>query len=151
MKKNKMAEAFCEIVKIFLNALYGQMLMRWHNETTMTCNNEAEFWKFQFDNDITDIKIDNDGYIHLTGKPVNKDNQLKRISRPIQIGVFILAYSRRLLLHFVKAIDPSLQFLVVWYCDIDSLYVTAEHADILEKEGLFLPKEKKLGFPSNDI
>ena len=41
-----------------------------YNETTMTSNNETEFWKFQIDNDITDIKMTM--IIHLTGKLVNK-------------------------------------------------------------------------------
>ena len=55
------------------------------------------------------MKVDHDDCIHLKGIPINETDQVEKITRPNQLGVFILAYSRRILSPFVKKIDPTLQ------------------------------------------
>ena len=124
--------------------------MKSHNEVEITCNNDKDFWKFQINHNITDMIVDQDDYIHIKGVPINETDKLEKISRPNQLGVFISAYSRRILLHMVKKIDPTLQRLVVYYSDTDSLNITAKDAEILEA-GLYSPDNSKLGYLSNDL
>ena len=50
----------------------------------------------------------------------------------------------------LKRLTQHYNELVVYYCDTDSLNITANDAEILEK-GLYSPENNKLGYLSNDL
>ena len=45
------------------------------------------------------------------------------ITKPCQLGAFVTAYSRRLMLFYMKAIDGTLKRLPFTYTDTDSLHI----------------------------
>ena len=68
------------------------------------------------------------------------------------MSAFVLAYSRRIMLYYMKAIDPTLQSLIFTYSDTDSLHITGDKYYKLLELGYGKEKKKaKLGYLCSDI
>lgn len=137
--------------KLFLNGLYGKMLQRPIFDTTKICNNVCEFYDFIDEYRITDWTSVGKGKIILKGD-TREAMKSEKITKPSYLGAFILSYSRKHMLKFFKAIDPTLKSCMFNYTDTDSIRCTGENYLKLKQMGLILPiKESKLGFLCNDV
>lgn len=138
------------IAKIYLNSLYGKTLQKAIYTKSTIINNAKEFNQFASEHFITDWKILNDSTkILVVGDSKVKEAQ---INKPSQIGAFVTAYSRRLMLIFMKTIDPTLQSMIFSYSDTDSLHIEGKYYKQLKELGLIKDKkDSEVGFLTNDI
>jgi hypothetical protein len=138
------------IAKLFLNGLYGKMLQRPILTTTKICNNIGDVYDFLLEYDIKDWELLEEKII-LKGD-TKQGQQAEKIRKPSYLGAFILSWSRRHMLKFVHAIDPSLKSCMFTYTDTDSLHITGEAYSTLLSQGLIKTKaESQLGFLCSDI
>ena len=80
----------------------------------------------------------------MTGESKFKET---KITKPCQLGAFVLAFSRRLMLTYIKTIDPTLTKHVFTYTDTDSLHIKGEFSEKLFELGYVKDKaNSKLGF-----
>jgi len=139
------------IAKLLLNSLYGKMLMSPITSSTSIINNAYDFHNFFTKNNLTEYAILNDRKIMLTGDVKDAD-KVKKITKPSQLGAFVTAYSRRIMLFYMKEIDPTLKSTVFTYTDTDSLHIYGEAYLTLMKKGLIkTKKDATLGFLCSDI
>ena len=138
------------IAKLLMNALYGKTLQRAIYESTLIINNHDELMECRKDNNIIDAVMLNDSQLMVTVE-IKEHKRRSKITKPIQLGGFILAYSRSIMLYFMKSIDPTLKQQIFTYTDTDSLHILGCDAEKLIKLGLIKPKhEAKLGYLTND-
>jgi len=137
------------IAKLLLNSMYGKTLQKAIFQSTTVVNNYNELLDCFRKSKIVDINIINDNKLLLTGEALNRE---ERLTKPTQLGGFVLAYSRKIMLTYMKAIDPTLQSLCFTYTDTDSLHITAKNEKKLRAMGYIKAgKEVALGFLSSDI
>jgi hypothetical protein len=139
------------IAKLMLNGLYGKTLQKAIFETTIIINNIFEFNDFIQKYDLKDYELINDNKMLVTGTS-KEAIQEEKITKPPQLGAFVTAYSRRFMLYFMKAIDPTLTTQIFTYTDTDSLHIFGEHYKLLKEKGLIVDKKNsKLGYMCSDI
>jgi hypothetical protein len=137
------------IAKLLLNAMYGKTLQRAIYENTAIINNYNELLDFFKNYEISDINILSESKLILTGITLNKQ---EKITKPSQLGAFVLSYSRQIMMNYMKAIDPTLKTHVFTYTDTDSLHMLGNHAQKLREMGMIKPKnEASLGYLCSDI
>lgn len=147
-EKNKVKRS---VAKLLLNAMYGKTLQRAIFENTKIINNYDNLLEFHKNYDITDFSMLNENRILITGEVKNEQKE-KCITKPCQLGAFVLSYSREIMLNYMKAIDPTLKSHIFTYTDTDSLHILGEHAEKLEKMGMIKTKDKaSLGYLCSDI
>jgi hypothetical protein len=137
------------MAKRFLNSLYGKMLqgiIETQSEIVQTPKEYDDFAKRFY---LQNFSITESDKLLLTGRTLNREATLKK---PTQYGAFVLAYSRRLNLTYLRTVDPTLQSIIYSYGDTDSLRLTAESYRILLKAGQICSKsEARLGLLTNDL
>lgn len=139
-----------QIAKILLNSLFGKFLQRPHHEKNFIINNYIDFMKFESNHIVKDLD-DFDGKLLVKGIS-KEDIKTKEITKPAQLGVFILSYSKRIMLTYLKEIDPTLTGDLFSYSDTDSIHITAKAYNVLRKKGLINEgEEDRLGFLTNDL
>jgi len=131
--------------KLMLNSLYGKQLQKANFETTSIVNDILEFNRFVYEYDLIDYDYIHDNKLLVKGSKKNKESC---INKAPQLGAFITAYSRRIMLYYMKLIDPSLKSLIFTYTDTDSLHIKAEHYFKLKEMGYV--DTGKIGYLSND-
>ena len=137
------------IAKLLMNSLYGKMLQNAIFTTSTIANDIFEFNKFNDDHVLTDFVILNENKLLLTGE---KKDYEKCIKKPSQLGSFITAYSRKIMLFYMKAIDPTLKTTVFTYTDTDSLHITGDAHKKLQALGyITTKKDARLGLLCSDI
>ena len=120
------------IAKLLLNAMYGKTLQKAIYENTTIINNYNELLDFYRNFDITNFSILDDNKILMTGLAKEKN---EKITKPCQLGAFVLSYSRKIMLTYMKAIDPTLKRHVFTYTDTDSLHIRGSDVDTLRSLG----------------
>lgn len=145
---NKVMKA---IAKLFLNGLYGKMLQRPITANTKICNTVGDVYDFYSEYDIKDWSVVGNDKLILKGE-TKKVQFAEKVTKPSYLGAFILSYTRKHMLGFVKAIDPTLKSCTHNYGDTDSLHISGSSHIKLVKMGLIkLEKESQLGLLCNDI
>jgi hypothetical protein len=143
-----------KIAKLMLNALFGKMLQRVKSDGHQFCYNIKDIWAFRRKYQIKDwmfFDSDNGRCLRLEGN-LHGEKVEANIRKPRQLGAFILAYSRRLMIYYMKQIDPSLHSTIFTYHDTDSLHITGEAHQMLVEKGLYKSEEEaELGLLCNDI
>ena len=100
---------------------------------------------------LTDYKIVNDNKLIMTGS-VKGERRVDKITKPRQLGAFVTAYSRRIMLFYMKEIDPTLQSMIFTYTDTDSLHISGQaYLDLMAKGLIKTKKEAELGYLCSDI
>jgi hypothetical protein len=139
------------IAKLMLNSLYGKMLMAPIESQTEVINTAVEMNVFLCKFNLTDYKIVNDNKLIMTGS-VKGERRVDKITKPRQLGAFVTAYSRRIMLFYMKAIDPTLQSMIFTYTDTDSLHISGQaYLDLMAKGLIKTKKEAELGYLCSDI
>jgi hypothetical protein len=137
------------VAKLFLNSLYGKTLQKANSQTTKIINSVWEFNEFLTEYNPENYTVLNDNKLLFVGSA--KDFSTK-ITKPVQLGAFVTAYSRRIMLTYMKAIDPTLKSIVFTYTDTDSLHIKGEHYFKLKSLGYIKDKQNaSLGFLCSDI
>lgn len=121
---SKKGTAQYNVSKLWLNALYGKNLQRPIIETTEHISSQGELLAFTAKHIITDVIQFDDKSIIIQGSCRSTEEQNKRVNKPSQNGSFILAYSRRIMLEWMKKTNPSDEMeKLFYYTDTDSLLV----------------------------
>ncbi len=142
-------EVMRSIAKLLLNALYGKTLQKAIFSTTVFINNVFDYHDFVHKYNITDWKILNDNKIMLTGDSKDREG---RITKPCHLGTFVLAYSRKIMLTYMKAVDPTLKSIPFTYSDTDSLHIFGSAHKKLKELGYVMDKKDvTLGYLTSDI
>jgi hypothetical protein len=118
------------LAKLFLNALYGKQIQKPVETKTKIIKDNYEFWSFFNEHDVSSIVEISPGTLYLTGEPRLIDLKEECITKPTQMGAFILAYSRRIMLNVIKQSNHYFGFddkkqiendFYLIYTDTDSL------------------------------
>jgi len=137
------------IAKLILNAMYGKTLQKAIYNTTTIINNYQELLKFWREYDVTDISVLDENKLLLSGTAIDKET---KITKPCQLGSFVLAFSRQIMLNYMKAIDPTLKTPIFTYTDTDSLHILGEHEMKLRELGYIKNKnDASLGYLCSDV
>lgn len=135
--------------KLFLNSLYGKTLQKAIFNNTKIINDVFEFNTFVREYSLTDFTILNENKLLVSG---DAKEQKTKINKPCQLGAFVLAYSRRVMLTYMKAIDPTLKTCTFTYSDTDSIHILGKDYEKLLKLGYIKTKANaKLGYLCSDI
>jgi len=143
------------LAKLWMNALYGKNIQRPIHEKTQQIVDNIGYWKFYGTHNVTDItKIDGKDIWFITGIPREQTKQEKNISKPTQLGSFILAYSRLIMLNYIKESNPYFNSTDenkriendFYYTDTDSLQMHQKNAKLIKRLG-----DKSLGGITDDL
>ena len=106
-KKKQSAKGTPEyaLSKLFMNALYGKTIQRPIYSKSSIIKNNSEYWQFRSNHIIKEIE-EIGANVMLIGEPRNEDKLQKCISKPTHLGAFILAYSRRIMVNYMKQANP---------------------------------------------
>jgi uncharacterized protein YprB with RNaseH-like and TPR domain len=118
------------LLKLFLNALYGKMIQRPIYDVNKWCSSLDDFHGFVKECSVHEMTYVED-QIFVAGYKNDIKEIEKNITKPSHIGVFILAYSRDIMLnYFVKSNPYFMSGLVddkirndIFYTDTDSMQV----------------------------
>ncbi|MDR3594722.1 DNA polymerase [Clostridium sp.] len=137
------------IAKLLLNSLYGKMLQKAMFTINHMVNNAYEFNEFHLKHKLINWRFCKKGKLLLSGEVQDKE---KKITKPAQLGCFVTAYSRKLMILFMKEIDPTLQSTVFTYSDTDSLHIKGDlHKKLLDLGYIKSKEDSILGYLTNDI
>ena len=143
------------LAKIFMNGLYGKCIQRPIDSETAWVQDVAGFWKFHNKNVVTGVEHIN-GQLYITGYTRDEVKREKSISKPTQLGVFILAYSRKLMLEYITksnpyfdiSKDPSEKYKQL-QMDNDFYYTDTDAIQVHRKN--MIPESRELGGIANDL
>ena len=141
------------LAKLFMNALYGKMIQRPIYNKTQTISTNAEYWKFWGKNIITGVEKLGETWV-LTGTPKEVKIEERCITKPTHLGAFILAYSRRIMVEYIKEANPYFNSKNekkriendIYYTDTDSLQMHIKNAKLMKNLG-----NKNLGGITDDL
>lgn len=122
------------LAKLWMNGLYGKMIQRPIYEKTEIITTNAQYWSFWGSHELTDItEIDSERW-SVSGVSRQGKEQKKCITKPTQLGAFILAYSRRIMMDYMTESNPDDKPEDDWqYTDTDSFCVPARCAQRIKR------------------
>lgn len=135
-QESKKGTATYTLAKLFMNALYGKTIQRPIYTQTALISSNLEFWKFWAVNTIDQMTKVGDRW-HLAGNPRDGKTRAECITKPTHLGVFILAYSRKIMMNYMKEANPSFTSGSedFYYTDTDSLQMHAKNAHVIKRFG----------------
>ena len=123
------------LVKLNMNSLYGEFLRKRFLEKYQC---KSEMWMMTECNErVLDYqKINHGNYIVKMKDDEGLEDKVKKVNTlPLQLAVFILSNSKRIMNNFIHAID-GFHRNDVYYTDTDSLYIESKLWDKFNKAGL---------------
>jgi hypothetical protein len=136
------------IAKIMMNALYGKLLQKPHTDAKLWTNDTNEAIHFLADKEIVDMFHYEKADLWMIDANKLERNIPNLISKPMHLGAFVLSYSRSIMLHYARMIDPSLTRPVKAYGDTDSMFIRGEDHQLLMGMGVF---GEDIGDLDNDL
>lgn len=139
------------IAKLMINSLYGKQLQGIISDGSKFCYDISDVWEFRREYKIKEWDVfesDKGRCLRLSGL-LHDNLENKMIRKPIQNGAFILAYSRRIMIHLMRAVDPSLESVVFTYHDCDCVHITGQAHKKLNDLGYI--RDSELGYLCSDI
>tara|TARA_R110000851_G_scaffold136632_1_gene272256 strand:+ start:43 stop:3264 length:3222 start_codon:yes stop_codon:yes gene_type:complete len=149
------------LAKLWMNGLYGKNIQRPIYTNTILIETIEEYWKFWGKHTVTDltpIESERATIWVISGTPRIVVTKEKCITKPTQMGAFILAYSRRIMLNYIKEANPDFCHdgteeskkrqlkQDFYYTDTDSLQMHKNQANLIKKLG-----NKELGGITDDL
>ena len=116
------------LVKLIMNSLYGEFLRK---DILESYQYKSEMWMMtEYDERVLDYqKINHGNYIVKMKDDEGLEDEVKKVNTlPLQLAVFILSNSKRIMNNFRHAID-GFYTNDVYYTDTDSLYIESKHWD----------------------
>ena len=123
------------LVKLILNSLYGEFLKKVILESYQC---KSEMWMMsEYDERVLDYqKINHGNYIVKMKDDEGLEDEVKKANTlPLQLAVFILSNSKRIMNNFIHAID-GFYSNDVYYTNSDSSYIENKHWNKLDEGGL---------------
>lgn len=141
-KMGRKKGAAYSIAKLFMNAIYGKMIQRPIYTVTNFIENNTEYWNFWGKNYISDIEEVGDKWV-ISGTPRNPSSLERCITKPTHLGALVLAYSRRIMLNYMKEANPHFDSTDkikqmqndIYYTDTDSLQMHALNVKNIKRFG----------------
>jgi len=141
------------LAKLFMNALYGKMIQRPIYSNSQIISTNSEYWKFWGKNNITGVEKLDELWM-LTGVSKELKLQERCITKPTHLGAFVLAYSRRIMMGYIKEANPYFDSMNMtkkiendfYYTDTDSLQMHVKNARLMQNLG-----NKQLGGITDDL
>lgn len=115
--------------KLLLNALYGKMLEKPRVDVHEFLNSPSEIIKFSEKAKISSWNTVDNGSILMHGS-LREYEQWGAIKKPVHLGVFILAYTRRYMLDIFERI--GVDKCVGYYTDTDSIITSSHNIEKLQ-------------------
>ena len=123
------------LLKLIMNSLYGKFLRKGILESYQC---KPEMWMMtEKDERVLDYQKSNHGnYIAKMKHDEGLEDEVKKANTlPLQLAVFILSNSKRIMNNFTHAID-GFHSNDVYYTDTDCLYIESKHWERLNKAAL---------------
>ena len=123
------------LVKLIMNALYGEFLRK---DILENYQCKSETWMIsEYDERVLDYQLHNYGnYIAKIKDDEGFQDEVKKVNTlPLQLAVFILSNSKRIMNNFLHTID-GFYTNDVYYTDTVSLYIENKHWDKSNRAGL---------------
>ena len=123
------------LVKLIMNALFGEFSRKDILES-FQCKSEAWMMSEYQERVLNHQKINHGSYIVKLKDDEDLEDDIKKVNTlPLQLAVFILSNSKRIMNNFIHAIDG---FFTndVYYTDTDRLFIEGKHWENLDKGGL---------------
>jgi hypothetical protein len=128
--------------KLYLNGLYGKMLQRPNHSKDCIVKTAEEFWSILNKNIIEEMSsVGNTWLVKYLPKPEYVFES--GAEKPTQLGVFVLAYSRKIMSEHYDKCGNTIERLPYYY-DTDSLNI---HSSCLDKVKI----DKSLGGIDDDV
>ena len=118
-----------------MNALYAEFLRK---DITESYQCKSETWMMtEYDERVLDYqKINYGNFIVKIKDDEGIEDEVKKVNTlPLQLAVFILSNSKRIMNNFIHAIDEFYSN-DVYYTDTDSLYIENKHWEKLKEKNL---------------
>lgn len=103
--EGKKGSAEYQLSKLLMNGLYGKCIQRPIHTKTKSIYTNHEFWEFWGEHVVESITEVGSGH-HVSGTPRDYFKKEASITKPSHLGVFILDYSRRIMLGYFKQANP---------------------------------------------
>ncbi|MFN9115934.1 MAG: DNA polymerase, partial [Bacteroidota bacterium] len=133
------------LAKLFMNALYGKTIQKPRFDKIFFVNEGSDWNKILPNYYIESIDSDHESWI-VNGSVKDPMMRQKAISKPAQLGAFVLAYSRRVMNNYFRELNPQSEIdKQFYYTDTDSIQVHREQAELIDLS------KKGLGYLSNDL
>jgi hypothetical protein len=135
-----------KLAKLLMNGLYGKCIQRPIHLKTASISTNAEFWAFWAVHIVESITQVGDCY-HISGTPRDFLKKEESITKPSHLGVFILDYSRRIMVDYMKQANPHFNREVsggtvaeqtandFYYTDTDSIQMHVTNAERIPNLG----------------
>ena len=123
------------LVKLIMNSLYGEILRK---DILENYQRKSEMWMItEYDERVLDYQKNIYGnYIVKVNDDEGLDDEVKNVNTlPLQLAVFILTNSKRIMNNFLHAVN-GFYTNDVYYTDCDSLYSESKHWQKRDKAGL---------------
>ena len=133
--KDENNEIMQMLVILIMNSLYGEFLRK---EILESYQCKSEMWTMaEYDERVLDYqKINYGNYIVKMKDDEGLEDEVKKANTlPLQLAVFILSNSKRIMNNFIHAI-VGFYSNDVYYTDTDSLYIENKHWNKLDEAGL---------------
>jgi len=133
--KDQNNEVMQLLVKLIMNSLYGEFLRK---DILESYQCKSEMWMMtEYDERVFDYqKINHGNYIVKLKDDEGLEDEVKKANTlPLQLAVFILSNSKRIMNNFIHAIN-GFYTNDVYYTDTDSLYIENKHWEKLKEKNL---------------
>ena len=136
------------LAKLMMNSVYGKTLQKAHFEETFYITEQSHWFSIYKNHDITHIDVESSSSTTIVkGKQRDVFVKYKSIKKPLQFGIFVLAYSRKIMLEHMETLNPNNTMEnLFYYTDTDSLVT---HVKCLNND--VRTDDSKLGYLSNDL
>ena len=133
-KKNaKKGTAQYKLAKLMMNGLYGKTIHRPMIDENVIIHLHEEFIKYHIKYGGVSMRALTDGSFYLTYQ--DEEKLASKISKPCYLGSFILGYSRRIMLDYLKKSNPYFDSGDLkqqlenspYYTDTDSIQIHAKN------------------------
>ena len=124
--KEENIEVLQLLVKLNLNSLYGDFLRK---DFLESYQGKSHMWmRTENQERVLDYQKNNHGnyIVKMKDDEVSEDEINKANTLPLQLAVFILSISKRIMNNFIHAID-GFYTNDVYYTDTDSFYIENKH------------------------
>ena len=134
--KDENTEVMQLLVKLIMNSLYGEFL-RTDVLKSYLYKSEMMWMMTEYDEIVLDYrKLTYGSYIVKMKDDEGLQDEVKKVNTlPLQLAVFTLSNSKRIMINFIHAND-GFYTNDFYYTDTDSLYIESKHWDKLNKGGL---------------
>lgn len=137
------------LAKLMMNGLYGKMIQRPNFANCEILRTASQVHQFAGEHTVVDF-VDFQTCMYISGVPKDHSKWDQKITKPVYLGAFVLAYSRRIMLEYMSAANtffkrgvyPHQQKRDLFYTDTDSMQLHRKYAP---------PTTETLGGINNDL